>query len=163
VITQEKLKELYHYDSLTGIFIRKKSGGGKKAGTIAGSLKTSGYIQLSIKDKLYYCHRLAWLYVYGVFPDNIDHINHDRSDNRIINLRDVARSENNRNMSVSKKNKSGFTGVCWSSRYKKWESTVMIDGRKIHLGYFTDKDKAINERMIANEKYGFHENHGIVL
>jgi len=95
-ITQEYLKTLFDY--VDGNLVTKTTRGCLKTGTIAGTIKTDLYRSIVIDRKSYCAHRLIWLYVYGKFPDNyIDHINHDRSDNRIENLRDVTISENNRN------------------------------------------------------------------
>jgi hypothetical protein len=78
-------------------------------------------MRIQINGKTYQAHRLAFLYMTGKFPpDEVDHINHEPSDNRFVNLRQVTRLENLRNQSLSKNNKSGFTGVSWYGRYSKW-------------------------------------------
>ena len=160
MITQTELKEKLHYEPDTGVFTRKlKSGRKKKAGS-----PQNGYVAMWVEGNLYLAHRLAWLYEHGEFPVKglqIDHINHDRSDNRLVNLRVVTRSENLRNAGKSKNNISGATGVCWSKGANKWLVQIMVAGVSTYLGVFTDKDKAIAAREEANIKYNYHTNHGV--
>lgn len=93
----------------------------------------------------------------------VDHINHDRTDNRIENLRLVNANENCKNQKASTRNKSGVVGVSWKSQKNKWHAQIMVDGKQIHLGFYDDindaKD-AKDARKVAERKYGFHENHG---
>jgi hypothetical protein len=99
MLTQDTLKELFHYDPEEGIFTRKLStSSNARVGDIAGSKNSDGYIQIMINKNLYYAHRLAWLYFYGKLPIYImDHINGIKDDNRIVNLREVTRQDNNQN------------------------------------------------------------------
>jgi hypothetical protein len=108
------------------------------AGDIAGSIsKTTGYRQIQINKKCYKEHRLAWLYVHGTLPTNhIDHINGNKHDNRIDNLREATHSENHQNRCTQHNNTSGFTGVVWHKRENKWQSRISIDGVRVQLGYF---------------------------
>jgi hypothetical protein len=155
----EQLKELLHYEPETGVFTWRVSKGGKKAGSIAGCLVEDGYIRIKINKKLYPAHHLAWLCIYGELPENeIDHINHIRTDNSIGNLRSATRTENGRNVSLSVRNQSGVIGVCWFKG--KWLAYIKVDGRQKTLGRFNDKFEAICCRKSANNKYGFHLNHG---
>lgn len=162
-LTQKYLKELLHYNPNTGIFTWKVAKNSHaKVGDIAGYKKISDlYIAIKIDSKKYFAHRLAFLYVYGNFPKrNIDHINHIRDDNRIINLREVTHSENQRNSKKRKDNKSGFTGVCRGNNKNKWVAQIKANGKVKHLGIFRDKKDAIRARQEANIKYGYHPNHG---
>jgi len=103
-LTQEKLKELLYYDQLTGVFKWKiKPRQSVNIGDIAGTILKKGYISIAINRKRYQAHRLAWLYVYGVYPDQIDHQNHVRNDNRIINLTASDSYGNSRNKSKIRK------------------------------------------------------------
>ena len=104
-LTQKELKVFLHYCPTSGVFTRSITvcNKARKGDKISGKT-TKGYIRVRIKRTEYYAHRLAWLYVYGEWPkDQIDHINRDKSDNRITNLRDVTCSENNRNKGPRKK------------------------------------------------------------
>lgn len=162
-ITQKYLKQVLHYDKDTGVFTWKVSNSNRvKAGNQTGHKKQAeGYTRIAINTKLYYSHRLAWLYEYGEFPiDQIDHVNHDRADNRIANLREVNNYLNSRNISKRKTNTSGFNGVSWNKRDKTWLAEIIVNGNKIFLGYFKDKNEAICARLHANRLYQFHANHG---
>ena len=137
-----------------------KSFNTKHSGREAGGLTTSGYRSLNIDGKHYQTHRVAWLIVNGAWPEEIDHINGVRVDNRIINLRNVMHKENAKNVKLSSANKSGVIGVSWSSRECKWRSTIGVNGSNKHLGYFELLSDAINTRLRASNEFGFHENHG---
>lgn len=161
MLTHERLKELYSYNEITGLFTRLKTSGGCKEGSIAGTINQNGYCHISIDNKHYLAHRLVWLYIYGHFPNNlIDHINHNKSDNRLCNLREVTKSENERNATRSKANKSGVTGVSWQKRDKRWQAYIHAEGKEIHLGNFKCFQEAVSARKQAEAKYGFHKNHG---
>lgn len=152
---QNELKSKLTYCPDSGIFTKKKNG------KIVGAKHRSGSIEISINRKKYQAHRLAWLYVYGKFPNNsIDHINHIRDDNRIVNLRDVTTTENNRNMSRRKDNTSGVTGVVWNKLEKRWKAQISINGNTIGLGTFVLFSQAVDARKNAEIFYCFHENHG---
>jgi hypothetical protein len=131
------------------------------AGAVAGSDNSQGYRDISIDGKRHLAHRLAWLIMTGEWPvDDIDHINGDRADNRIANLRAVDRTENMRNAAMRSDNTSGHMGVCWDKRCEKWRAQIKANGRRIHLGLFTALADAIAARAAAEIAYGFHQNHG---
>ena len=160
-LTQEKLKKTLTYYPKTGLFKWKTPKQRRKLNSIAGNLDKNGYRFIRIDAKNYFAHRLAYLYMKGSFPpEQCDHKNHQRDDNRFSNLREVSHQENQRNRSMSSNNKSGFTGVSFAKHASKWVAHINISGKKKHLGYFTDKDEAITARQEANIKYGFHFNHG---
>ncbi len=163
MITQAQLKELFHYDPLSGVFTRKVwVSGGSMVGDIAGS-HCNGYLVMRIDKRNYRIHRLAWLYVYGSLPEHaIDHINGIKDDNRIANLRDVTHSRNCKNRKRMATNKSGVNGVFWKKQYSKWCAKIQINGNHIYLGYFAELDDAKKARQAADVKYGYHENHGRV-
>lgn len=160
-MNQQILKENLSYNSDSGLFTWLKSTHNQvKIGDVAGTVR-KGYICIRIKGKDYAAHRLAWVYVYGELPYNdIDHINHNTSDNRIVNLRIVNKKENQHNASIRKDNTSGFTGVTWHKVANKWMAQICIDGTRKNLGYFTNLNDAISARQDANIKYGYHANHG---
>jgi len=162
MITQERLKELFHYNPKTGIFSRKVSNSNRvHVGDISGSLGSKGYLRIRIDYKEYLAHRLAWFYVNGHWPEHeIDHINHNRSDNRINNLREVTHRENCKNMPIPRNNNSGYVGVRWHKLGKKWEAHITIENKQIYLGLFINMEDAIASRKQAEIKYDFHTNHG---
>jgi hypothetical protein len=143
IITQEQLKEILQYNSETGIFTWiKRTSIRITIGKIAGSLTNRGYSCIRINGKIYLSHRLAWLYVYGYFPKLIDHINLDRKDNRIVNLREATQSENMRNSGLKRTNQHGFKGVSLDKRDMVWFARARINYKVIHLGRFKTKEEA---------------------
>ncbi|MDE1814536.1 MAG: HNH endonuclease, partial [Thaumarchaeota archaeon] len=113
------------------------------AGARAGTRLPLGYWQIYLGGKRYLAHRLAWLYMTGAFPTgHIDHINRDPSDNRWVNLRAATPSQNLANQGLSKSNKSGFKGVCWNKRKRKWQAGIRIGGKQTWLGLFSDPAQA---------------------
>lgn len=167
LITQEYLKERLHYNKDTGVFTWKdnKLNHGCVRGKEAGCINQNGYRVIAMrfdgKFTSFYVHRLAWLYEYGEFPKlPLDHINQDRLDNRINNLRAVTHRENQRNRSMSKNNTTGFCGVSFCKRNKKYQANIMVDYRQIHLGYFENPEDAAQVVKEARAHYGFHKNHG---
>ena len=132
-----------------------------KANATAGA-KNNVYIIINIGGKMHKSHRLAWLAFYGAWPkDGIDHINHIRSDNRIINLREATLAENGKNRTLGKNNKSGVYGVSWDNERNKWVSNIKVNSKTIFLGRFDSFFNAVCARKSAEVKYGFHSNHGI--
>ena len=124
----------------------------------------SGYLIGALFNRKYRAHRIAWLHYYGEWPvEHVDHINHDRTDNRIDNLRSATRTDNNRNMSRSKANTSGVTGVNWHKAAKNWQARIYVEGECVVLGYFNDIVEAASARKHAEIKYGYHANHGKVM
>ena len=120
-ITQERLKELLHYDPESGLFTWKVlRTGNAKVGSVAGSSNICGYINIKIDGILHCAHRLAFLYVNGAMPKEVDHINHLRSDNSFKNLRSVSRKENSVNQIKRRSNTSGVMGVTWYKKSGKW-------------------------------------------
>jgi len=160
LLTQSKLKKILRYNEKTGLFVRIFSCGRSISPKKAG-FAISIYISIYVNSRTYKAHRLAWLYVYGYWPDGeIDHINHIRNDNRIENLRVVTSQENSRNRAISKANSSGFTGVHIDKRTQRWQARIRVNGALINLGFFKCRAEAENKRKEANILYGFHENHG---
>jgi len=158
MLNQKTLKKYLNYDPETGIFKWKISNTNRvKIGDVAGYLRPDGYIKIKLFNKIYFAHRLAWLYVHGKFPEDcMDHINGIKHDNKIINLRAVTLVENNRNRLMPKTNTSGVMGVSWCKPYQKWQ--VMI--QKTHYGRFKFKSDAIEKAEKVYKELGFHPNHG---
>ena len=164
ILAQKELKELLHYNPETGVFTWLKVHAKTrtaKVGGIAGCLHSAGYIMIGIKGTNYYAHRLAWLITYGDWPkEQIDHQDHNRSNNMISNLREATRQENARNQSLSRANKSGVCGVIWYKPTNKWMANIKENGKLVNLGYFYDFFEACCARKSAENKYCYHENHG---
>ena len=161
-ITQKRLKELLKYSPDTGELVWVAQSSNRiKVGEVAGTMLTNGYLNISIDGQRYRAHRLAWLYVYGDLPINqIDHINRNKIDNRIVNLREVSNKENHRNMPLQRNNKTRISGVGWCRSQGRWRSHITVDGRFIHLGYRDSMLDAAAIRKSAEYKHGFHANHG---
>lgn len=165
MITQEELKEVMNYDPHTGIFIReKKAVNVPNVKNIVGTRKKASgktYLLTKVKGIQYYLHRLAWLYVFGNFPDrDIDHINGNSSDNRIINLREVTKLENSKNRRLASNNKSGVSGVSWNKKTRKWHTSIRVDNKRCFLGCFDSIFDAACVKKTAEKIHGFHKNHG---
>ena len=151
MLSVEDLKERVYYDSSTGVFIWAARTNHKTVvGAPAGHVARTGYLYIGIKGRPYPAGRLAWLYVYGEWPDGlIDHINRDRSDNRISNLRVVTASQSNYNRVLTKKNKTGFTGVY--PQGKKYRAEARVAGVAKVIGLYDSPEEAAEayERFVA--------------
>ena len=146
-----RLKEVLQYNPATGEFFRVANGVTKPTGTVT----SNGYRRLTVDGVQYLAHRVAWLFHYGDWPDDqVDHINRDRLDNRIANLRRVSNSENMANLSVRTNSKSGVPGVCWFERTKRWMVRMMVNGKVINIGYFKCYAHAIKARRKAEIENG---------
>jgi len=143
-MTQNDLKKVLKYDPETGVFTWKiRKANRIKIGDHAGRLTQCGYESIRIDGRDYLSHKLAWLYVYGEWPTlEIDHRDGLKSNNRITNLREATRIQNSRNSKTSSSNTSGFKGVHWKSKIKKWAATITFNRKKQHLGYFTSPQSA---------------------
>jgi len=144
ILTQARLRELLYYDPDTGIFTRKIDRQCVKKGQIAGSKNKPGYLKIGIEGKVYSAHRLAWLYLYGEIPKGveIDHVNGNKSDNRIVNLRLATHQQNMENQKTHATNKSGYKGVSWWAPTKKWKAQIGHQGKKYHIGLYQTKEEA---------------------
>lgn len=141
-----EIKELLAYDADTGLFRwRRKIADRTVVGEVAGTL-SHGYVTIKIRVARYLAHRLAWAFSHGEMPSkfvDIDHINGNRSDNRIANLRLATRGENLRNTPLRRDNTSGTKCVSWSKERNKWIVKIGVDCRYVHVGYFEDKAEAV--------------------
>lgn len=173
-LTPSELRELLEYDPQTGVLSWRepscswfKSPGHWRAykDWVAGrgpftSEHSAGYLVGNVLSRQMLAHRVAWAVFYGVWPEQIDHINHDKKDNRLTNLRDAPQRENAKNASMREDNTSGVVGVTWSRTRRKWAAQIVVDYKTIPLGRYTTFAEAVRARKEAEQKYGFHENHG---
>jgi hypothetical protein len=152
-LTQERLKELLHYDPETGVFTWIKPAARRTAkGAIAGHRNDDWYSQIGIEGNVYLSHRLAWLYVYGYFPENcLDHIDRNPSNNKISNLREISQQCNLRNTGNPKNNKSGVKGVYFSTISGKWIAQVKVIGSVKRLGYYISFENAVCARLAGEQ------------
>ena len=167
--TQEYLLECFRYDLVTGLLYWKerplhhfdgnkrimKSFNSRFKNKLVGVISKEGYLKTGIGDIKFYNHRIIWKLIYGTDPVNIiDHINGNKLDNRIENLREATKSENNRNRNIlDKYNKSGHRGVYFDKVRLKRVAQITVNNKTIFLGRFNSIEEAIEARGEANEKY----------
>jgi hypothetical protein len=159
-LTAEIVRQLLEYD---GEHLRWKVNrtGTARKGTIAGSTASKKYRTIKIFGKTHSAHRVIWLIVHGHWPKHqIDHIDGNPLNNRIDNLRDVTPTENSQNMKRPSHNTSGRIGVYWDKCKRKWAAYIKVGQKQTGLGRFNHKHEAIAARQLAEEKHGFHPNHG---
>lgn len=159
-LTHTRLRELIGYNSETGTLISLSCRGNIAAGDRIGTINTRGYRQACIDGRMYYEHRLVWLYVFGEWPaDQIDHINGDRADNRVKNLREVSQAQNNAN-SVSRRNTDQLRGAYYIGEKQRWMAQIVSDSRTQYLGYYDTAEEAHEAYQTAanhiHGKYAYH-------
>lgn len=143
ILTQEELKSQLHYNPDTGIFSRILNKRTRRKSNRAGFYSNEGYLCIGLKGKYYKLHRLAWLYVYGRFPENhIDHINGIRDDNRLSNLREATPRENTQNIKIYSNNTTGYIGVTYYKRNKKYAAQISNKGKNLYLGLYETAELA---------------------
>lgn len=145
-VTQSFLNEAFEYKD--GVLIRKFPQGNRKAGSIAGCRQKIGYCILMINKKFFYVHRLIYLMHHGYMPKFVDHIDGNKSNNRIENLRECNHSENLSNRLKQKNNQSGHKNVHWRASHKKWHVSICKNKKSYSFGYFKNLEDAIN---VANK------------
>lgn len=149
MLTVQELKRLLHYEPATGIFTwlvraARRIHLGDRAGTPSGF----GYVQITIDGIHYYAHRLAWVYMTGVWPIETDHRNGERDDNRWKNLREVTHAINQQNQRKARSNNQvGFLGV--SPREKQFRAQITIDGKNLSLGVHVTPEQAHVAYIVA--------------
>ena len=155
-INAQRLREILSYDKDTGFFTRISHGRGRRPaeGNPAGCKTDRGYIHIHVSGRVYKAHRLAWLYVHSEWPDgDIDHIDGDKTNNRIDNLRSVSTSVNMQNQRVAqKRNASGFLGV--TVHGGRFEASIKLNGKNIYLGSYANPELA--HAAYLSEKRAIH-------
>lgn len=146
LITADQAASVLRYSPATGQFTwTRDRRGGMKAGSAAGTITRSGYVQIHCMGKLYFAHRLAWLFVYGIWPYGVvDHIDGDGTNNRIDNLRDVSRAVNQQNQRrAHRSNKSsGLMGAHFDARTRRWMAKISHENRTVNLGRYDTAEDA---------------------
>lgn len=153
-LTQDEVKKRLNYNPKTGIFTWNEVvvPSPVKVGDIAGGHDKDGYVQIWIRDKVYFAHRLAFLYYHGYLPENdVDHINRNKSDNRIDNLREVSRSCNMQNSRVADRNTSGYKGVSLCKASNKWSAYITVNYKQYSLGKYKSPLEAALARITAED------------
>ena len=155
MITQERLKELFDYDPETGNLIWKVNLRGRfaKIGKIAGGPHCNGYRNLCVDQYRVLVHRMVWLYHHGFIPPNeIDHINGIKADNRIENLRLATRTENLQNTKKARSKHTNLIGVGYCKRDNVFVSSIRADGKRIHLGTFKTAEEAHTAYVVKKKE-----------
>jgi hypothetical protein len=147
-MTQDELKRLVRYED--GKLYWLETGTGRKAGAI-GYVENHGYRRVKIEGIRYLVHRLVWLFFHGVMPENmIDHIDGNRDNNRVENLREVTNAENLQNQTKAMNtNLTGFLGVSFKPHFNKYIARIRKDGKLTHLGSFNTAEEAHQAYLIA--------------
>lgn len=154
MIPQRELHKLLHYHPGTGVFTwRIQSSPRAKAGTVAGTSEKRGHRKIRVQGVTYKSHRLAFIYMVGWVPPQVDHINRDPSDNRWCNLRAATVSQNAANAKHRVNNTSGYRGVTWDKSRSKWKASICVQGKQKHIGNFDCKHHAFCEYVLAARKY----------
>lgn len=166
-LTVEELKNELRLDLETGDFywlpsdLKKRGFNSRYAGTKAGYVaKSDGYVRIMLRGSRYLAHRLVWFYVHGYWPNEIDHVNRIKHDNRLENLREVTTSENHRNMPKSPRNTSGITGVYYCQRDDLWVAECKKNGMRFRKS-FKRKEDAIAIRSEWQAEFGYDPKHGL--
>lgn len=164
---QELINELnsfckYNHETGELIATRTRQGSHIKINEKLGNLDPDGYLILWVNNRNYFIHRLIWLLTYSKFPKyEIGHRDQNSLNNRLDNLEDITHSVNMKNLTKRYDNTSGVTGVRWDKRKIKWQAQIMFNNKQIHLGYFHNKELAIQARKEAEVKYKFSKIHGV--
>ena len=163
-LRDEEVARLFTYDRETGVLYWRIRGSNTiRRNYVAGSSKgATGYRQVGIKGKVYLVHRIIMMLCFGHIPENaeIDHINHVRNDNRLVNLRFATQGENLKNKSVSSKSTTGVTGVYFNKSRNKFIAQIKANRQVHYLGCYNTLEEAAAARAEANSKFNFNNNHG---
>lgn len=153
-ITPAELRDDLHYDEKTGVFTWQVKRNGCVPGAVAGTVSGPDYYRnICVRGCLAAAHRLAWLYVKGEWPtDQLDHINGNRDDNRISNLREATQGENSFNRKRYSNNSSGVKGVYWNKSIGKWHAQIRANRKRHHVGFFPSVEAARAAYLAASAR-----------
>jgi hypothetical protein len=141
--SQEELKQIFVYDPETGVLTwREDRGRRAKAGHVCGHVSSDGYRHVTLWPRSYLAHRLIWKLVNDQEPECVDHIDLDKQNNRLSNLRAATASQNKSNGRIYRNNRSGYKGVCWEPSHRSWKAYISVHGRQIKLGRFKHIEEA---------------------
>ncbi len=156
MLNQSELLKILHYDPDTGVFTNKIWRSSRSLpGQEVGSVDSKGYLHTIVDGRIYRLHRLAFLYVTGLVPSFVDHINRDRQDNRWENLRGADCRQNSGNSGIARHNTSGFRGVSRNRSSGKWHAQIKINGKQTYLGRFETPEQAAHTyNLAAKEHFG---------
>jgi hypothetical protein len=160
-LTVEYLRACVTYDRMTGVFTARLPSSTRQEGDVLGSPGSHGYLGIAIAGRSYLAHRLAWFYTNGEWPELVDHIDRNRHNNRISNLRECSYRENAWNVTPMKGTVSGVEGVNWFKARGKWVAKISGGGVHRTLGYFDTIEDAARARAEAvNRERGHFLNLG---
>lgn len=162
MLTQARVKELFHYDQIAGVVIRKQAKPPKgKIGDILKTTDKGGYVVASVDNKPYKVHRIIWLWMTGEWPDGfIDHQDGNVANNAWENLRVTDHQGNLRNTRRQKRNKTGCSGVWYDQTRNNFQVYIRFDGKRKHYGRYDTIEEATEVWLRAREECGYHPNHG---
>ena len=162
-MTQELAIKFFNYDEESGLLSWKRHRSKNKIDTPIGSISDTGCVRIKIGGKNYAIHRLIWLMKTGKFPDQVGHIDHNRSNNAWDNLREVDYTGRARNMRKSVRNTSGVVGVSFDTNANKWRASIGSKGTLKFIGLFDTLDEATKARKNAEHIENYHPNHGAIM
>jgi hypothetical protein len=143
-LSQNELNSIFEYEPLTGVVRWKERRSNIAQGSIAGCVHGSGYKVVTINSKTYKLHRIIWIMLFGQIPENfyLDHINGNKIDNRLENLRLATNNQNQQNRPAPKNSSSGYRGVTWHKQVNKWMARICHEGKRTTIGFFDTAEDA---------------------
>lgn len=161
MVTQDLLHALFLYHE-DGTLIRKvRTNPRAPEGTVAGCANKAGYLRIRVNGKLYMNHRLIWFMHHGTWPTALDHINGDKQDNRIENLRPCTQTQNMQNCKNKKSSTTGVKGVTWNKEKSRYRARLTVKGKEKFVGYYltlSEAEEAI--KVVREEHHKEFANHG---
>jgi len=157
--TQSELRSMLEYDPLTGIVTWKENRSNMIKGSVAGCVHSSGYRVIGLNNKTQRLQRVIWVYMFGHIPEGfyIDHINGNKLDNRLENLRLATNNQNQQNRPAPKNSSSGYRGVTWHKQVNKWMSRICHNGERTTIGFFDSAEEAYTAyKKEANKLFTHH-------